>query len=133
MLGFAEGLAWFAQIGLFALLGLLALPGRLPEVMLPALAAGAVLTFVARPLAGRPAQARSACGGGSRRSCRLPVCAGAVPIVLATIPLADQMTGVARVFDITFVLVLVFTAVQAPTLGWFARRLRVSDRPRPAS
>ena len=33
--------------------GLLAVPGRLPAVILPALVAGAVLTFVARPLAVR--------------------------------------------------------------------------------
>src|SRR5664279_750434 len=51
VLGFAEGLAWLAQIGLFVLLGLLAVPGRLPAVIVPALVAGAVLTFVARPLA----------------------------------------------------------------------------------
>src|SRR5206468_2207200 len=50
---------------------------------------------------------------------------GAVPIVLATLPLAARTPGATRVFDITFVLVLVFTALQAPTLPWFARRFGV--------
>ena len=40
---------------------------------------------------------------------------GAVPVVLATVP-ADQ-----DVFNLVFVLVVVFTLVQAPTLPWVAR------------
>jgi cell volume regulation protein A len=39
MLGFAEGLAWLSQIGLFVLLGLLVSPPRLPEVLVPAVGA----------------------------------------------------------------------------------------------
>ncbi|HEX5771814.1 MAG TPA: potassium/proton antiporter, partial [Nocardioidaceae bacterium] len=39
-LGFAEGMAWLAQIGLFVLLGLLASPSRLPDALLPALVVG---------------------------------------------------------------------------------------------
>ena len=50
ILGFADGLAWVAQIGLFVLLGLLASPTRLDDVLLPALVVGVVLVFVARPL-----------------------------------------------------------------------------------
>ena len=38
--GFAEGIGWLAQIGLFVMLGLLASPSRLPAQVLPALAAG---------------------------------------------------------------------------------------------
>ena len=37
--GFAEGVGWLAQIGLFVMLGLLASPARLPAQILPALAA----------------------------------------------------------------------------------------------
>src|SRR5206468_9732629 len=48
--GFAEGVAWLAQIGLFVMLGLLSTPSRLPSAALPALAVGAALLFVARPL-----------------------------------------------------------------------------------
>ena len=125
VLGFAEGLAWLAQIGLFVLLGLLAVPGRLPAVIVPALVAGAVLTFVARPFA----VLLCASWFGVRWKEQLFLSAaglrGAVPIVLATIPLADGIPGSTRVFDITFVLVLVFTALQAPSLPWFARKLDV--------
>jgi potassium/hydrogen antiporter len=127
VLGFAEGLAWLAQIGLFVLLGLLAVPSRLPAAVVPAIVAGLALTLVARPLS------VVLCATGFRVPWReqgffsVAGLRGAVPIVLATIPLAQGSTDATRVFDLTFVLVLVFTAVQAPTLPWFARRLGVSS------
>jgi potassium/hydrogen antiporter len=125
VLGFAEGLAWLSQIGLFVLLGLLAVPGRLPGVVVPALVAGAVLTFVARPLAVALCASWFRVGWREQLFLSAAGLRGAVPIVLATIPLADRVPGATRIFDITFVLVLVFTAVQAPSLPFFARRLRV--------
>ena len=48
--GFAEGLAWLAQIGLFIMLGLLASPSRLLDAVVPALVVGGALTLVSRPL-----------------------------------------------------------------------------------
>src|SRR5919206_946539 len=47
VLGFADGLAWLAQIGLFVLLGLLVSPQRLPAAIVPALVAGCALVFLA--------------------------------------------------------------------------------------
>jgi NhaP-type Na+/H+ and K+/H+ antiporter len=49
--GFAESIAWLAQIGLFLMLGLLASPADLPREVLPALLIGTVLVLIARPLA----------------------------------------------------------------------------------
>jgi cell volume regulation protein A len=51
---------------------------------------------------------------------------GAVPIVLATIPLAQGVPDARRIFDLVFVLVVVLTLVQGPTLPWAARRLRLA-------
>ncbi len=125
VLGFAEGLAWLAQIGLFVLLGLLSVPSRLPHAVGPALVVGLALVMLARPLSvvlsstpfRVPWRAQAFVGWAGLR--------GAVPIVLATIPLSDQVPHAVQLFDTVFVLVLVFTAVQAPTLPWVARRLRV--------
>src|SRR5262249_53801840 len=50
ILGFADGLGWLAQIGLFVLLGLLASPERLIHAVIPGLIVGAALLFVARPV-----------------------------------------------------------------------------------
>jgi len=51
---------------------------------------------------------------------------GAVPVVLATIPLSEGLPGAEEVFDVVFLLVIVFTLVQAPTLPFMARRLGVA-------
>jgi cell volume regulation protein A len=52
---------------------------------------------------------------------------GAVPVVLATVPLTAGTPGVEWLFDFVFVLVVIFTIVQGPTLPWVARRLGLSE------
>ena len=112
--GFAEGVAWLAQIGLFVMLGLLASPARLPAQIIPAIVVGSVLALLARPAA--------------VLVCTLPLrvpwrqqgflswagLRGAVPIVLATIPMSARVPGATGVFDIVFVIVVINTVVQAP-------------------
>jgi cell volume regulation protein A len=56
---------------------------------------------------------------------------GAVPIVLATIPLAEHVHGAERLFDVVFVIVVIATVVTGPTLHAVARRLRVLRRSEP--
>jgi cell volume regulation protein A len=51
---------------------------------------------------------------------------GAVPIVLATIPLSAGTPGADGLFDAVFVLVVIFTLLQASTLGPAARLLGVT-------
>jgi cell volume regulation protein A len=125
--GFAEGLGWMAQIGLFVLLGLLADPLRLPTQVLPAVALGLLLLLLARPLSvlvslgwfRLPLREQAFLSWAGLR--------GAVPIVLTTIPMAEQVPGSARLFDLVFVLVVVFILLQAPTLAYVARRLGITD------
>jgi potassium/hydrogen antiporter len=50
---------------------------------------------------------------------------GAVPIVLATIPMSERVPGATRLFDIVFIVVVLNTVAQGPTLPWTARRLKV--------
>ncbi len=123
--GFADGLGWLAQIGMFVLLGLLVTPHELGDDILPALVIGLVLTMVARPLSvvlsltpfRVPWQEQALMSWAGLR--------GAVPIVLATIPMVEGVTGSRRLFNIVFVLVVVYTLVQGPTLPWLARKLRL--------
>jgi potassium/hydrogen antiporter len=123
--GFVEGIGWLAQIGLFVMLGLLATPSRLGSAVLPALAIGSVLLVVARPASVFGSTIR--CGLVWREKAFLSAAGlrGAVPIVLTTIPLTKGVVGAHRVFDVVFVLVAVFTLVQAPALAPLARRLRL--------
>ncbi|MFE0592535.1 potassium/proton antiporter [Micromonospora echinospora] len=130
--GFADGLAWLAQIGLFVLLGLLVTPARLDEAVLPAMVAGLALLFLARPLSVAAAAAPFRFGLREQAFLSWAGLRGAVPIVLATIPLSAQVPGADRLFDSVFVLVVVFTLVQAGTLAPVARRLRVTAPAEPA-
>jgi cell volume regulation protein A len=126
ILGFADGLAWLAQIGLFVLLGLLVSPDRLLAALVPAMVAGCALVLFARPLS--VFVSATAFGTRWREQAFLSWAGlrGAVPIVLATIPLSSGMPGAEGLFDTVFVLVIIFTLVQAGTLAPVARRLGIT-------
>ncbi|MEV4167491.1 potassium/proton antiporter [Nonomuraea dietziae] len=130
--GFAEGAAWLAQIGLFVMLGLLASPLEMPVDVVPGLIAGTVLVLLARPLS------VIACAFLVRLA-RLDDIdwreqaflswaglRGAVPIVLATIPWAAGVGHAEHLFNQVFVIVIVFTLLQGPTLPYVARVLGVA-------
>ncbi|MFD3479762.1 potassium/proton antiporter [Streptomyces sp. NPDC058695] len=125
--GFAEGLGWIAQIGMFVLLGLLVTPHDLVDDFWPAIVIGLVLTMVARPLSvvlsllpfRMPWQEKALMSWAGLR--------GAVPIILATIPMVNGVEDSTRIFNIVFVLVVVYTLVQGPTLPWLARKLRLGS------
>jgi cell volume regulation protein A len=129
---FAEGVAWLAQIGLFVMLGLLLSPDELTlSTVWLALLAGLVLTLVARPLsvlasaviAPLPLRELSFLSWAGLR--------GAVPIVLTTIPLAEGVDDSRRLFNIVFVMVVIYTLLTGPTLPLVAKVLKVARRSEP--
>jgi cell volume regulation protein A len=129
---FAEGMAWLAQIGLFVMLGLLVSPGRITwEQAGLAVAAGLVLTFVARPLSVLAAAVVQPIPTRELAFLSWAGLRGAVPIVLATIPLSEGVTDATRLFDIVFVMVVIYTLLTAPTLPIVARVLKVARRSEP--
>ncbi len=120
---FAEGLGWIAQIGLFVLLGLLADPFRLPAQAGAAVLLGLALLLVARPLSVLAAASWFRLGWREQALLSWAGLRGAVPIVLTTVPVAAGVPDSLQLFDLVFVLVVVFTVVQGPSLPWVARRL----------
>jgi potassium/hydrogen antiporter len=125
-IGFAEGMASLAQIGLFVLLGLLVSPARLPEVVGPALVVGGALLLLARPISVVASLVWFRFPWSQQAFISWAGLRGAVPIVAAIIPLTADVPGATTVFDTVFVLVVVFTVVQGWSLPWVARRLRIA-------
>ncbi|GAB2698834.1 potassium/proton antiporter [Thalassiella azotivora] len=123
--GFAEGTGWIGQIGLFVLLGLVVRPSEVPDVVVPALGVGLALLLVGRPASvvlsllpfRMPWREQAFLSWAGLR--------GAVPIVLATIPANARTPGTENLLELVFVLVVVFTVVQAPVLPAAARLLRL--------
>ncbi|GAB3625071.1 potassium/proton antiporter [Mariniluteicoccus endophyticus] len=125
---FVEGIGWIAQIGLFVMLGLLASPGRITwGTVGMALVFGVFLTLVARPLSVYAAAVWFRVPLREQVFLSWAGLRGAVPIILATVPLVDRVNGAEKLFDVVLVFVVVFTVVQAPTLPWTARMLGLTD------
>ena len=129
---FAEGVAWLAQIGLFVMLGLLLSPGRISwGTVGMALSAGLLLTVVARPVSVLASSVVQPMRGRELAFVSWAGLRGAVPIVLMTIPLAEGVVGSPRLFDVVFVMVVIYTLLTGPTLPFAARRLGVEQRHEP--
>ena len=133
--GFAEGVAWLAQIGLFVMLGMLASPSEMPSSIVPGLVAGLILVTVARPasiiVSSLLTRLLRIDRLGWREQAFLSWAGlrGAVPIVLATIPWAAHSVpeGTAKfMFNEVFVIVIVYTLLQGPTLPFVAKLLKLS-------
>ena len=125
-----DALAWFSQIGMFLMLGLLAFPSQLLQVAPVGLAIGLFLAFVARPVVvflcllpfRYPLREVLYVGWVGMR--------GAVPIILATFPVMAQVPSAQRIFDVVLLVVVVNALIPGGTVRWVTRRLGLeSDEP----
>lgn len=129
-----DGLAWLAQAGMFVVLGLLVTPTHLADYTWQALLLALFLMFIARPLA-------VAIGLYPFRYKRNEVAfvswvglRGAVPVVLAIMPVVMGVPDSQLLFDVAFSVVLLSLLVQGATIPLAARLLKVelppADEPR---
>jgi cell volume regulation protein A len=119
VLGFATSLALLAELGLFVLLGLLASPSRLVDALPTALVVGAAALLVGRPLAVLLSTSPFRVPLREQAFLAWAGLRGAVPIVLAIVPVTQHVPGGTKVLDVVF--------VQAPTLPYVGRRLGVVE------
>ena len=118
-----DGLAWLAQAGMFVLLGLLVTPSAVARELGPALLAGAFLILVARPVATFLTLAPFRFNLRENLYIAWMGLRGAVPIILALFPLMAGVEESFRLFQYTFVIVLLSLLVQGTTVGPAARLL----------
>ncbi|MDR3213356.1 MAG: potassium/proton antiporter [Azoarcus sp.] len=125
-----DGLAWLAQACMFLVLGLLVKPVQLLDRAPEAIAMAVFLMLVARPIA-------VLVGVWPFRFPRREIAymswvglRGAVPIVLAIVPVVSGVPESILLFNITFVVVLLSLLVQGATVPMAANWLKVSVPPR---
>jgi cell volume regulation protein A len=115
--------AWTCQVSMFLVLGLLVSPSALVTVAASACAIALWLAFVARPVAA------SLCMlpfGYSVRETALVGwigLRGAVPIVLAVVPILEGAEGAQRIFNVVFFVVIVSALLQGGSARWLTQRL----------
>ncbi|HVP66713.1 MAG TPA: potassium/proton antiporter [Anaeromyxobacteraceae bacterium] len=123
--------AWFLQVSMFLVLGLLASPSRLLATGLVGLGL-AFFLLLARPLVVVPLLLPFRYRWTEMAYVGWVGLRGAVPIVLAIVPVLARAPGADRIFDVVFFVVLVNILVQGLTVRRGARRLRLQTaRPPP--
>jgi cell volume regulation protein A len=120
---FHDGLAWVAQLAMFLTLGLLVFPHQLDNIAWEGALIALVLVFVARPLAVVVATAFAPLSLTDRLVLGWAGLRGAVPVVLATFPVIEDVDGSLTFFNIAFFAVLVSTLLQGTTFEPLARWL----------
>jgi cell volume regulation protein A len=138
---FHESLAWLAQIAMFLMLGLLVFPSELPPVAGQGLLLALYLAIVARPVV------VTACLLPFGFQWREIACIawlglrGAVPIILATVPVLMLGTphaperGLLDEFDLVFFVVVIGSFIPGMTVRWLPHLLRLEEpvTPEPAA
>jgi cell volume regulation protein A len=128
---FSAALSMIANIGVFVMMGLLVFPRQWAAIWVDGLILFAVLTFVARPAAIWLGTLGMKIGMRERHFMCWAGLRGAVPIVLATYPMAAGIPQGQEVFNLVFFAVLLSVTIQGSTLGWLAQVLRLSTPSRP--
>lgn len=128
-----DALAWFSQVSLFLLMGLLATPSRLIDVAGTGLLVALALALVVRPLAVALCLLPLRTGLRDTGYIGWVGLRGAVPILLATIPVMQGVPGAERIFDIVFFIVVVNALLPGMSVGWLTKRLRLQSGAPPPS
>jgi potassium/hydrogen antiporter len=124
---FHEGLAAVAEIGMFFALGLLVFPTQLDRNLLESTLLALIVAFIARPLAAAVATAFEDFSVRDRLLLGWTGLRGAVPVILATFPVIENIPRSLEFFNVVFFAVLVSTLIQGSTVETLANRLGCTE------
>ncbi len=127
-LNFFEGMSWLMETALFLLLGLQVYLYELDEVAWEGLVLALALILLARP-AGTVVALSLFRRSNRREKVFLSWVGlrGATPIVFALIPLVMHVPFAHKIFNISFIIVVVSMLLQGTTVGWMARFSELED------
>jgi len=131
VLNFSAALSMIANIGVFVMMGLLVFPKQWSHLWVDGILLFLALTFVARPAAVWLGTIGMRLGVRERHFMCWAGLRGAVPIVLATYPMAAGLAIGQEVFNLVFFAVLLSVSIQGSSLGWLASKLGLSEPSRP--
>lgn len=130
---FVEALSAVANVGIFILLGLLVFPKEFTDIWLQGVLVFLVLTFIGRPVAVLLCTVVGNFSWKDRLFMSWSGIRGAVPIVLATYPLAAGVKYSHEIFNIIFFAVTLSVLVQGTTIGKLANLLKLATKAKPKS
>ncbi|MEB3190365.1 MAG: potassium/proton antiporter [Snowella sp.] len=130
---FHDGLTWLVQIIMCLTFGLLAVPGELPESAAVATAIALFLIFIARPVSVFTALSFSQFAWREKIFIAWVGLRGAIPMILATIPLTLNIPQAKEIFNVVVFIVLISILLQGLTLIPMAKWLNLGDSPGPTT
>lgn len=130
-----DALAWMGQLTMFLMLGLLVFPSQLVGVWWAGLGIALFLTLVARPIAVFLCLAPFRYPVREKSYIAWVGLSGAVPIILATIPVLSNVPHALDVFNVVFFVVVLKALIPGSTVLWLTRwmKLDVAEPPPPAA
>lgn len=127
LLRFFDGLAWLGQIGMFLTLGLLVYPSQLVMIMGTGILLSFFLILIGRPVSVFISLMFSKYKFNEKAAISWIGLRGAVPVILATIPLSAGLDESHNIFNIVFFVVLTSVLIQGWTIKYVANFFKVSE------
>lgn len=128
LIRFFDGLAWLGQIGMFLTLGLLVYPRQLVFILGTGILLSLFLIFIARPLSVMISLMFSKYRINEKLAVSWIGLRGAVPIVLATIPLSSGIDDSHELFNIVFFIVISSALIQGWSIKYITKFFKVSAK-----
>lgn len=127
IMSFHDGLTWLVQIIMCLTFGLLVVPDELPATAAISISIALFLIFVARPISVFVSLSFSEFNWREKLFIAWVGLRGAIPMILATLPLTMNLSQAKAIFNVVFFIVLLSIFLQGLTLVPVAKRLSLFE------